>query len=53
MKNITKQTVLSSQIEKIMKMNFPEYEVLESKELTEGFFNVAYEVKLSHDKELI
>lgn len=53
MKNITKQTILSSQIEKIMKMNFPEYEVLESKELTEGFFNVAYEVKLSHDKELI
>lgn len=53
MNNITKQTILSSQLEKIMKKNFPEYEVTKTRELTEGFFNVAYEVTLSNGKELI
>jgi len=53
MQSQTKQSILYKQIGEMVEKEFKTAKILNCKELTEGFFNVAYEVNLEDNKNLI
>lgn len=53
MNSITKSNITEETLKKMVNLAFPQAELLDWKELTEGYFNAAYLITLSDEREVI